>query len=92
MDEFEWDEAKRVANLEKHSVDILKAARIFRGPTIDVVDRRSAYGEERIRSVGIVGDECYVVVWTWRGRARRLISAWKGGRRDRKKYQAGNAR
>ena len=73
MAEFEWDEAKRQANLAKHSVDILKAARIFHVPTVDVIDRRPGYGEERIRSVGLIGDTCYVVVWTWRGSIRRLI-------------------
>jgi uncharacterized DUF497 family protein len=92
MTRFDWDETKRQANLAKHSVDILKAARIFHAPTVDVVDRRPGYGEERIRSVGFIGDECYVVVWTWRGSARRLISAWKGGRRDRERYQAGDPR
>ena len=30
---FEWDEAKRLANLEKHGVDFRVAAFIFEGTT-----------------------------------------------------------
>jgi len=29
--DFEWDEAKRLANLEKHGVDFLRAQMLFDG-------------------------------------------------------------
>ena len=32
---FEWNEAKRQANLEKHGVDLLVGALIFEGSTVE---------------------------------------------------------
>jgi len=86
--ELEWDEAKRRANLVKHDVDIVYAALIFEGWVYQAEDRRYDYGEVRFRSVGMLDGQCYVVVHTERNGCIRLISAWKGGRRDREKYQA----
>ena len=87
--DFEWNEAKRQANLAKHGVDIFVAALIFEGPTITTEDRRHDYGEVRCRSIGMVDDVCYVVIHTDRNGVTRLISAWEGGRRDRRKLEAG---
>ncbi len=84
--DFGWDESKRQANLRKHGIDFTRAARIFRGPVFEAVDRRVAYGEERIRAIGAWQGEVLVVVYTWRGAARRLISAWKAGRADARAY------
>ena len=50
-------------------------------------DDRRDYGEERV-SIGMVDDECFVVVHTQRGDIRRLITAWKGGRHERASYSA----
>lgn len=90
--EFEWDEDTRAANRKKHHVDILEAALIFENWTFQDADIRCDYGEVRYKSIGMVEDDCYVVIFTWRSNVIRLISAWKGGRRDRRKYQAGYAR
>ncbi len=86
--EFEWNEGKRQANLVKHGVDIFVAALIFRGETITTEDRRHDYGEVRYKSIGLVDDVCYVVIHTEREGATRLISAWQGGRRDRRELEA----
>jgi len=89
--EFEWNEAKRQSNIAKHVVDIVKAALIFDGYTFIEKDPRD-YGEEiRWKATGYVKDECFVLIYTDRGTARRLISAWKGGRRDKARYQASYA-
>lgn len=90
--DFEWDEAKRQSNLVKQGVDLLDAALIFEGPVIMRPDDRRDYGEERYRAIGLVGDDCFEVVFTWRGDNIRLIAAWKGGQRVRRDYQAGLAR
>lgn len=42
---FEWDDAKRVANLRKHAIDFADAAEFFRGPTVTNEDSRFVYGE-----------------------------------------------
>ena len=90
--EYEWNEAKRQSNLEKHGVDIFVAALIFDGPTITKADSRRGYGEVRYRSIGMVDDTCYVVIHTDRDGVIRLISAWQGGRRDRRELEAYLAR
>ena len=90
--DFEWNEEKRRSNLEKHGVDIFVAALIFDGPTLNREDRRHDYGERRFKSIGMVDDICYVVIHTERNGATRLISAWLGGRRDRRELEAHLAR
>ncbi len=90
--DLEWNEAKRQANLVKHGVDILLAALIFEGPTARIEDRRHDYGEVRFRSIEMVDDTCYVVIHTDRDGVIRLISAWQGGRRDRRELEAYLAR
>lgn len=86
--EFEWDEKKRISNLEKHGVDLLDAALIFEGYTLKTEDRRHDYGEIRQRSIGYVDGVCFIVIHTERDGVTRLISAWKGNRCDRRNYQA----
>ena len=86
--DFDWDETKRQTNFAKHNVDVFVAALIFEGLTIKAEDRRHDYGEVRYKSIGMVDDVCYVVIHTERDGVIRLISAWQGGRRDRRKYQA----
>lgn len=85
--DLEWDEAKRQSNIAKHRVDLLEAALIFEGWIMVSPDSRDGYGEVRYKAIGMVDGECYVVVLTLRHVVKRLISAWKGGRRDRAKYQ-----
>lgn len=85
-DEFEWDDAKAKANIEKHGIDFVRAAKIFRGPVFEAPNGRE-YGEQRIRAIGEVDGLYIVVIYTWRSGARRLISAWRAGRHDRKTYQ-----
>jgi uncharacterized protein len=86
--EYEWDEAKRLKNISKHEIDFRLAVFVFTGPVVIERDLRNEYGEERLIATGYVDDDCLVVVYTKRGNAIRLISAWKGGRNDRRKHQA----
>lgn len=90
--EFEWDEAKRLSNIEKHQVDILEALLIFENWVLTEPDTRIDYGEMRFKSIGFADGDCYVVIHAKRVGATRLISAWKGGRRDKRKYQESYAR
>ncbi|WP_342592022.1 BrnT family toxin [Jiella sonneratiae] len=83
---FEWDDDKARSSLDKHGVDFIDAAQIFFGPIMQAIDDREDYGETRIRAVGAHDGQVYVVVYTMRRNAVRLISAWKAGRHDRKSY------
>lgn len=65
--DFEWDESKRQRNLEDHGVDFRDAALIFENPVLEADDERGAYGETRIRALGRVEDDYYLVVYTRRG-------------------------
>ena len=84
---LEWDDERRRQNISKHGVDLIHAALIFEGPTLTKIDNRRAYGEERFISLGLVDGTALVVVHTQRGKHIRLISAWKGDRKDYDEYQ-----
>lgn len=90
--ELEWDENKREQNIQLRNVDMVYAALIFEGEHLTKVDSRKDYGEERLISLGMVDGECFVVVHTERDGVTRLITAWKGGRSERRQYEAGIAR
>jgi uncharacterized protein len=87
-DGFEWDESKRLANIRDHGVDFREAAQIFRNPVIEARDAREDYGEERLRALGHVQGRYYLVAYTWRGRRRRIIGAWKTGEDGKQRYEA----
>lgn len=86
---LEWDEAKRQDNIRRRKVDFLEAAAIFADPqVVEAVDDRADYGEERVRALGQAGGNFFLVVYTWRGEVRHIITAWKVGLRGRQRYQA----
>ncbi len=45
--EYEWDEAKRLANLRKHGIDFTDVPAVFDGDILTVEDDRYSYGEQR---------------------------------------------
>ncbi len=83
---FEWDERKRAANLAKHGVDFELAKLVFEGPTLEGPDDRRDYGEPRFGAFGMANGIVLFVVYTWRGRRRRLISARKAGKHEQEAY------
>ena len=88
MMSFEWDEAKRASNLAKHSVDFRVAAQVFRGRIVERIDSRRHYGEVRIRCWGQIAGRVYVVIYTWRGENRRIITASKANGRETRAYHS----
>ena len=88
MTDFDWSEDNRSANIRARGVDFLRAVRIFRGPVLAVQDDRNDYGEVSWRALGEADGEYFLVVYTWRGETRRIISAWKLGKHGRRRYQA----
>jgi uncharacterized DUF497 family protein len=85
---FEWDETKSQQNLAKHSVDFRRATQIFRGRFVEEADARRDYGETRITWYGVIAGRIYVVIYTWRGTNRRIISARKANGREIRAYHA----
>jgi len=85
--DFEWDPRKAAANLRKHGVDFADAATVLHDEfAVTVLDDDS--GEERFVTIGTdaVG-RVLVVVFTWRGRRVRLISARPATVGERRRYR-----
>ena len=81
--EFEWDEAKNSACFERRGFEFGYAVQAFLDPhRIVVKDRRWDYGEDRYRLLGTVDGRVYVLVYTVRGSAVRIISARKANRKE----------
>jgi uncharacterized DUF497 family protein len=62
--DFEWDEAKRLANILKHGIDFVAASKIFDGWFIETEDRRRDYGEQRYRAIGQMEGAIIQIVYT----------------------------
>jgi len=84
--QFEWDEAKRLANLRKHGVDFADAPAIFEGETVTVADDRFDYGETRYMTLGLLRNLVILVVHTESDDVIRIISARKATRYEEKTY------
>jgi uncharacterized DUF497 family protein len=80
---FEWDEAKRLVNLEKHGIDFADAAEIFQGKMVIALDRRLDYGDERFIGFGILKGRVMAIVFSRRRPDLiRIISLRKANSRE----------
>lgn len=87
--QIEFDSDKQTINLRKHGIDLRDAAYVFLDTRrLDAADERNNHGEERRVVVGTVEDRLWVVVYTRRADAIRLISARKANEREKKRYHA----
>ena len=84
--EFEWDEKKRLKNLETHEIDFEDIIPMFNGFTVEIVDDRFDYGETRHLTLGLVNGIVFVVISTIRGENSRIISARKATKYEEKSY------
>jgi uncharacterized protein len=90
---FVWDPAKSDANFRERGFDFAFATLIFDGPTLEVEDTRRDYDERRIVALGLADGVHLTVVYTDRrqpnGRLRRrIISARRSNRRERRAFDA----
>ena len=84
---FVWDRRKNRANLARHGIAFEDAIRIFDGPTLEKVDDRFDYGEIRVYAIGVVsGLEITLIYTDVSETERRIISAWRAERHERKAY------
>ena len=83
---FEWDPAKRIANLRRHGVDFQTATQIFAGPVLERRDDRFDYVEVRWIAIGRVSATELTVCYTDRGESRRIISARKANNDEREAF------
>jgi uncharacterized protein len=86
--QFEWDEAKNLANIRNHRIDFADVSEMFDSPMLIEPDRRSDYGEDRWTGIGFLQNGVAVVVWTERQENLiRIISARKANRYERQRLQ-----
>ena len=82
--DYEWDEGKRRANLDKHGVDFA-AIETFDWETA-LVGRSDRHGEIRFVAIGYIEDRLHQVVFTERGEATRIISLRRASLKERRSY------
>jgi uncharacterized protein len=83
MAPFEWDSNKEEENIRKHGVDFTIASQLWDRLVFERIDDRRNYGEIRFLAFGEIEGRVLAVVFTWRGVARRLISARKANPSER---------
>lgn len=84
---FEWDEAKSETCFKERGFDFAYAAQAFFDPDRLIrADQRHSYGEDRFQLLGRIESRTFVVVYTPRPQATRIISARKANTREVKEY------
>ena len=84
---FEWDPEKNRLNVAKHGVAFEDIPALFDAPYLQTEDRRKDYGETRYQVIGRVAEFIVYVVFTFRGKTRRIISARLANRDERAVYE-----
>lgn len=84
--EIEYDPDKERRNLERHGIGFAGADAIFEGFRIDDEDGREDYGEARYVTLGRIGRQIVVCVWTPRDDKARIISLRKADKDEREIY------
>lgn len=88
MAELEWDKRKATWNRQKHGVDFADAALALEDPLALTVEDLSASGEVRLVCLGQdPSGTLLIVVYTWREKRIRLISARKATKKERRRYE-----
>lgn len=83
---FEWDEAKRLYNVEKHSIDFLDAKEIWAGKVAEFPSNQQDHNESRWLAIGECNGRLISVVFTYRDNKRRIISARVARKYERAYY------
>jgi hypothetical protein len=86
---FGWDPVKAVANFKKHGVRFSEVEQVFEDDfAITIVDEDSDPREQRFVSIGTgVKERILVVVYCYRGRNIRIISARLAEAHERAQYE-----
>ena len=84
---LEYDPNKNAANIEKHGIDFSDLEPFFDGPLLEKPTGKPHHNETRISALGIFGGMTIYVVYTWRDKNRRIISARLASREERRLYR-----
>jgi uncharacterized DUF497 family protein len=84
--QFEWDENKARSNRVKHGVGFELALLFEFDNAIVTVDDDFDYGEERLKAIGLISGNIYVLVYTETEDIVRVISLRKADRKETRDY------
>ncbi len=79
---FEWDEAKRRANLKQHGIDFAVVEKVLDSFTFTVHDNRFDYGEIRLQTFGLLRGEVVAITHTETDEVIRVISVRKATKHE----------
>lgn len=80
-----YDENKRLANIANHGIDFIGCETIFDNPMLTSEDNRYDYGEQRLQSYGILGNQVVFMVWTDR-QFPHIISIRQADKNETKRF------
>lgn len=83
---FEWDEEKRLSNIEKHGFDFVGVEKVFEGETATILDDRFDYGEQRFVTFGLLEGRVIPVTHTETEETIRIISVRKATKNEEENY------
>ena len=83
---FEWDEHKRLINLQKLGIDFADVWQIFDFDVVMNFDNRFDYGEIRYLSFGLLRGDVIVVAHTENDDLFRIISVRKAEKYEQEIY------
>jgi len=88
---FEWDEEKRLRNIQKHGIDFLSVVSIFDDPNaLEAYDEAHSDYEDRYQIIGMAKPGILFVAYTERdeGNTIRLVSARRAEKSEIAKYRS----
>jgi uncharacterized DUF497 family protein len=85
--EFEWSEAKRLSNLDKHGLDFNDADILSVGDHL-LEEARSVGDEIREKAIGLIDGRPVALIFTRRGAVIRVISLRRARNDERRRHQA----
>jgi uncharacterized protein len=83
---YEWDEAKRRSNIQKHGIDFIGIDLVFAGKTVTVLDDRFDYGENRFVTLGLLSGRVVVISHTETDDVIRIISVRRATKNEEISY------
>jgi len=88
---FEWDENKRLINLQRHGIDFADVWQVFESNRVIFTDDRFDYNELRFVTIGVLRERLVTVIYTENDEITRIISVRKATKNERRKYLKGIA-
>jgi uncharacterized protein len=83
---YEWAEAKRRSNIQKHGIDFIGIDLVFAGKTVTVLDDRFDYGENRFVTLGLLSGRVVVISHTETDDVIRIISVRRATKNEEISY------